>query len=135
MKKVGRLCNADGTPGVRLIYIDPPFATKQEFKGSQDQKAYQDKVAGARFVEFIRRRLVMLRDLLSINGNIVIHLDPRKMHYIKVVCDEVFGEENFINEIIWHKGREGGSSRSHASGSAIPTEYQNLLIYARQRSE
>lgn len=135
MKKSGKLCNADGTPGVRLACIDPPFATKQEFRGSQDQKAYQDKVTGARFVEFIRRRLVVLRDLLSINGNIVIHLDPRKMHYIKVVCDEVFGEENFINEIIWHKGREGGSSRSHASGSAIPTEYQNLLIYARQRSE
>jgi len=43
MKNAGELCNADGTPGVRLIYIDPPFATRQEFRGSQDQKAYQDK--------------------------------------------------------------------------------------------
>ena len=42
-KKEGRLCNADGTHGVRLIYIDPPFATQQEFKGSQDQKAYRDE--------------------------------------------------------------------------------------------
>jgi len=135
MKKAGKLCSADGSPGVRLVYIDPPFATRQEFYGSQDQKAYQDKIAGAKFVEFIRRRLVVLRDLLSTNGNIVVHLDPRKMHYIKVICDEVFGEENFLNEVIWHKGREGGSSRSHASGSAIPTEYQNLLIYARKRPE
>lgn len=47
MKERGKLKNADGTPGVRLIYIDPPFATKQEFRGSQDQKAYQDKIAGA----------------------------------------------------------------------------------------
>ena len=48
MKEKGKLKNADGTPGVRLIYIDPPFATKQEFRGSQDQKAYQDKIAGAK---------------------------------------------------------------------------------------
>src|SRR5947209_1258446 len=41
LKKAGKLCNADGTPGVRLAYIDPPFATKQEFHGSEDQKAYQ----------------------------------------------------------------------------------------------
>src|SRR3989338_9598163 len=43
MKKAGKLCNADGTPGVRLAYIDPPFATKQEFRGSQDQKAKYKK--------------------------------------------------------------------------------------------
>lgn len=51
-KQEGKLKNADGTPGVRLVYIDPPFATKQEFRGSQGQKAYQDKVAGARFLGF-----------------------------------------------------------------------------------
>lgn len=50
MKEKGKLKNADGTPGVRLIYIDPPFATKQEFRGSRDQKAYQDKIAWARFL-------------------------------------------------------------------------------------
>jgi len=49
MKEKGKLKNADGTPGVKLVYIDPPFATKQEFKGAQDQKAYQDKIAGAKF--------------------------------------------------------------------------------------
>ncbi|MDI9392635.1 MAG: site-specific DNA-methyltransferase, partial [Synergistota bacterium] len=54
MKQEGKLKNADGTPGVRLVYIDPPFATRQEFRGSQDQKAYQDKIAGARFLEFLR---------------------------------------------------------------------------------
>ncbi|TSA22563.1 site-specific DNA-methyltransferase [bacterium] len=135
MKEQGELVNDDGTHGVRLVYIDPPFATKQEFRGSQDQKAYQDKIAGARFVEFIRRRLVMIKNLMSVNGNLVVHLDTRKMHYVKVICDEIFGEENFINEIIWHKGREGGSSRSHALGSAMPTEYQNMIIYAKKRPE
>jgi site-specific DNA-methyltransferase (adenine-specific)/adenine-specific DNA-methyltransferase len=103
MKERGELMNADGTPGVRLIYIDPPFATKQEFTGTQDQKAYQDKIAGAQFVEFLRKRLVFLKSLLADNGNLVVHLDNRKLHYIKVVLDELLGEQNFINEIIWQK--------------------------------
>jgi len=120
---------------VKLIYIDPPFSTKKEFRGSQDQKAYQDKIAGARFIEFLRKRLILLRKLLSENGNIVFHLDSRKIHYAKIILDEVFGEQNFINEIIWNKGREGGSSRSHSIGSSIPTEYQNLLIYAKNKNK
>jgi site-specific DNA-methyltransferase (adenine-specific)/adenine-specific DNA-methyltransferase len=134
-KAEGRLVNPDGSRGVKLVYIDPPFATKQEFRGSQDERAYQDKVAGARFVEYLRKRLILIRELLTDDGNLVVHLDPRKVHYVKVILDEVFGEHNFINEVIWHKGREGGSSRVHSVGSAIPTEYQNLLIYAKRRSE
>jgi hypothetical protein len=74
LKKAGQLCNADGTSGVRLIYIDPPFATRQEFSGTQDQKAYQDKIAGSQFVEFLRRRLVLMRESLAPNGAIYVHL-------------------------------------------------------------
>jgi site-specific DNA-methyltransferase (adenine-specific)/adenine-specific DNA-methyltransferase len=125
--------NPDVRGQVKLIYIDPPFATKQEFRGSQDQKAYQDKVAGAEFIEFLRKRLIFLRELLADDGNLIFHLDSRKIHYAKVILDDIFGENNFVNEIIWHKGREGGSSRSHAIGSGIPTEYQNLLVYAKNR--
>ncbi len=101
LKKAGKLCNADGTLGVRLIYIDPPFATKQEFRGSQDQKAYQDKIAGARFLEFLRKRLVFLRELLSDDGNIYVHLDEKKAHYVKILLDEVFGEQHFQREVVW----------------------------------
>lgn len=103
MKKAGKLCNADGSPGVRLIYIDPPFATKQEFRGSQDQKAYQDKIAGAIFVEFLRKRLVLLKELLSDDGSIFVHMDMRKQHYVKLVLDELYGENSFVNEIIWKR--------------------------------
>ena len=88
---------------VKLIYIDPPFATKQEFRGSQDQKAYQDKIVGAKFIEFIRKRLVFLRELLSGDGSIFIHLDQKKGHYLKVIIDEIFGEQNFKNEIVWKR--------------------------------
>lgn len=100
MKERGHLLNADGTSGIKLIYIDPPFATKQEFKGSQEEKAYQDKVVGAQFLEFIRKRLVFLKGLLSDEGSILVHIDWKKGHYIKLILDEVFGEENFRNEIL-----------------------------------
>jgi len=107
MKKEGKLCNADGTPGVRLIYIDPPFATRQDFRGSEDQKAYQDKIIGAQFLEFLRKRLVFLRELLLENGCIYVHLDQRKGHYVKSLMDEIFGEHNFLNDISWcYKERE-----------------------------
>jgi len=126
MKKAGRLCNADGTPGVRLIYIDPPFATKQEFEGSQDQKAYADKVFGAQFVEFLRKRLILLRELLSEDGSIYIHLDWKKAHYVKVLMDEIFGEHNFRNEIVWHyPGRE-----MHIE-TKFNAKHDTLLFYSK----
>ncbi|MFA6918235.1 MAG: site-specific DNA-methyltransferase, partial [Candidatus Gracilibacteria bacterium] len=101
MKVEGKLINSDGTPGVRLIYIDPPFSTKRDFKGSQDQKAYQDKIAGAEFLEFLRERLIISRELLSEGGTIYVHLDWKKMHYMKVLLDEIFGENNFLNNVVW----------------------------------
>jgi hypothetical protein len=80
LKKAGHLCHADGTPGVRLVYIDPPFATKQEFSGNEDQKAYQDKVVGAQFLEFLRQRLAFMSELLSEDGSIYVHVDWKKSH-------------------------------------------------------
>ena len=92
---------------VKLIYIDPPFATKQEFRGGKDQKAYQDKIIGSQFLEFLRKRLILLRELLSDDGCIYVHIDQRKGHYIKLLLDEIFKEQNFLNEIIWcYKERE-----------------------------
>ncbi|MCG2736180.1 MAG: site-specific DNA-methyltransferase [Candidatus Methanoperedenaceae archaeon] len=120
---------------VKLIYIDPPFATESDFKSKGGDKAYTDKIKGAEFVEFLRRRLIVAREILSDDGNIIVHLDNKKIHYAKIVLDEVFGEGNYINEIVWHKGREGGSSRSHSPSSSMPTEYQNILIYSKIRKE
>jgi site-specific DNA-methyltransferase (adenine-specific)/adenine-specific DNA-methyltransferase len=125
MKEAGELCNADGTPGVRLVYIDPPFATRQEFRGSQDQKAYQDKIAGSKFVEFLRKRLIFLRDILCDNGSLFIHLDTKKSHYMKVILDQIFGENNFRNEIIWR--RQSAHSDSKQCGSIHDT----ILFYAK----
>ncbi len=126
MKKNGDLCNADGTYGLRLVYIDPPFSTRQEFSGTEDQKAYQDKLTGVRFLEFLRRRLVLIRELLADNGAIVIHLDQRRSHYLKLVMDEVFGEANFRNEIIWPRT----SSHNFKTKGFIRT-HEQLFLYSK----
>lgn len=126
-KRAGKLCNADGTPGVRLVYIDPPFATKQEFRGSQDQKAYQDKVVGAQFVEFLRKRLVVIGDLLADNGAIFLHLDTKKSHYAKVILDEIFGESNFRNEIIWKR------QSAHSDAKQCGAIHDTILFYSKSK--
>ena len=132
MKKAGKLCNADGTPGARLIYIDPPFATKQEFRGSQDQKAYQDKIAGAQFLEFLRKRLVFLRELLSADGSIYIHLDYRKKHYVKIIMDEIFIENNFRNEIAANRIKKNVRERERVK--KLNEEFDTILFYSRNNS-
>lgn len=91
---------------IKLIYIDPPFATKQDFMKDRE-KAYRDKIIGAQFIEFLRKRLIFLREVLADDGSIYVHLDWKKGHYIKAIMDEIFGEHNFVNEIIWcYKERE-----------------------------
>jgi len=126
MKQEGKLKNADGTSGIRLVYIDPPFATRQEFKGSQDQKAYQDKIEGAAFLESLRKRLVFLRELLCENGSIYVHLDEKKGHYVKLIMDEVLGERSFVNEIVWqYEGPQSPSSYKFA------TKHERILRYSR----
>lgn len=86
---------------VKMIYIDPPFATESDFSGKDGEKAYTDKKQGAEFIEFIRRRLIVAKEILAPDGVIYVHLDWKKVHYIKLVMDEVFGENHFKNEIIW----------------------------------
>lgn len=125
LKREGGLSNQDGTEGVRLVYIDPPFATKKDFQGTQGQKAYQDKIEGAEFIEFIRKRLVLLRKLLSDDGTIYVHLDTKKGHYIKVIMDEVFGEHKFQNEVIWKR------SAAHSDSGTFANIRDSIFMYTK----
>jgi len=128
MKEQGQLVNADGSWGVRLVYIDPPFATRQEFRGSQEQKAYLDKIAGAQFLEFLRKRLVFLRELLTEDGSIYVHLDWKKGHYAKVLLDEIMGEQNFQNEITWYYPNKIPDSRKF-----LFTNASDLIFFYAKR--
>jgi len=95
---------------VKLIYIDPPFATKSDFGGKDGEYSYTDKVDRAHFLETLRERLIYLRELLADDGSIYVHLDQKMSHYVKIVMDEIFGKDRFINEIIWHYKRWTASS-------------------------
>lgn len=100
LKEQGKLKNEDGTDGIRLIYIDPPFGTGDIYNARSGAPAYSAKLQGAAFVEFLRKRLIFLRKLLTDNGSIYVRIDYHFGHYVKVIMDEVFGKENFRNEII-----------------------------------
>ncbi len=126
LKEQGKLRNSDGTNGVKLVYIDPPFATEQEFRGSKGEKAYQDKIAGAEFLEFLRKRLIFLKELLTEDGSIYVHLDWRKAHYVKVLMDEVLGEDRFLNEIIWEY--QGAWSETD---QYFPRRHNIIYLYSR----
>jgi site-specific DNA-methyltransferase (adenine-specific)/adenine-specific DNA-methyltransferase len=125
LKKAGQLCNADGTSGVRLVYIDPPFATRQEFRGTEDQRAYQDKGTGADFLEFIRKRFVLIRELLADDGAVFVHTDWKKGHYIKALLDETFGESRFRNEIIWWY-----YNKMQGNVNKFPANHETIFFYS-----
>ena len=113
---------------VKLIYIDPPFATESDFNTSDGKKAYADKAKGADFVEFVRRRIIVAKELLKDDGIIAVHLDWKKGHYIKLILDEIFGENNFINEIVWHYT---GNSKPVKS---FPRKHDLIYLYYKDRA-
>ncbi len=80
---------------IRLIYIDPPFATASNFVNRSQEHAYSDSLCGGEYVEFLRERLIVMRELLADDGSIYLHLDGNMAFTMKLIMDEVFGEKNF----------------------------------------
>ena len=111
---------------VKLIYIDPPFATESDFKNTQGQLAYSDKAKGSEFVEYLRRRLLVAKEILADNGSIYLHLDSKKGHPIKVIMDEIFAGFQFA-EIIWVCGLMG-------SGKFYPKSHETVFCYKKPDS-
>ena len=95
---------------IDLVYIDPPFSTNNVFRMSSekansisrsnsDNVAYDDRLTWPEYLEFIKERLILLKELMSEKASIYFHIDYRIGHYVKVLMDEVFGKEHFINDI------------------------------------
>jgi adenine-specific DNA-methyltransferase len=84
---------------VKLVYIDPPFSTNSVFQSRSLGDAYSDLLVGTHYIEFIRERLVFLRELLAPDGSIYVHLDENMAFHIKIIMDEIFGTKNFRNWI------------------------------------
>jgi adenine-specific DNA-methyltransferase len=126
---------------INLIYIDPPFFTGADFTvrtklGDEqiekepsiiEERAYKDTWSGgiASYLKYMYERLVLMRDLLAENGSIYVHLDWHVGHYVKVMMDEIFGYENFRNEVVWNYVSGGISERAFAR------KHDTILFYVR----
>lgn len=102
---------------IDLIYIDPPYDSKADYKrqikvkgqdalndyNSFEEKQYSDLWSNDGYLQFIYERIILLRELLCDTGNIFIQCDWHKVHYLRAICDEVFGGSNFRNEIVWKR--------------------------------
>jgi site-specific DNA-methyltransferase (adenine-specific) len=120
--------NADVLPrlpegGFDLIYVDPPFNTgKAQHRGAL---SYAD--VHADYLGFLGPRLNRARDLLAEHGTLYVHLDQRESHRVKLLLDEIFGEANFLNELIWAYDY-GGRPRDR-----WPAKHDTILVYVRDR--
>jgi DNA modification methylase len=84
---------------IDLIYFDPPYNTGRNFFNFNDKfKSVED------YIEFIKLRVIECERCLKPNCNIIIHIEPKISHYFRVICDEIFGLNNFKNEIVWQTG-------------------------------
>lgn len=107
---------------VQLIYIDPPFNT------DNDSFNYNDRFSRSTWLVFMQNRLELAKQLLSEDGNIFIHIDINQSHYLKVLCDELFQKENFVEEIIWAYGSPSGG---RAATPKPVNVHDYLLHYAK----
>lgn len=114
---------------VKLIYIDPPFATKSDFQSKDGVKSYADKIATAEFLENLRERIIFLKQILSDDGTLYVHLDWKKVHYVKVIMDEVFDEDHFKNEITWFYENKLGTG-----GQTFDSRHDTLLVYTKGKN-
>ncbi len=142
-----KVLNSLESENVNLIYIDPPFNTgrtqsRQQISVEKDQKGDRVGFGGNRYVTtllgerayhdnfddylgFLAPRLQEAYRILNSNGSLYFHIDYREVHYCKLLLDEIFGRDSFINEIIWAYDFGGRSKKKW------PAKHDNILFYAK----
>lgn len=127
---------------IDLIYIDPPFDSKADYKrkievknvgkttsdsSSFEEKQYGDIWTNDEYLQFMYERLILMRELLSEKGGIYVHCDWHKVHHLRCLLDEVFGSNNFVNEIVWHYAdyMQGNATTS------LPRKHDTILFYSK----
>lgn len=131
---------------IKMIYIDPPYNTGHDFvykDNFEDNISNYKEVTGqaqksnadtdgryhTNWLNMMYPRLKLARNLLSENGIIFISIDDHEMYNLKKICDEIFGESNFITKFVWEKGKEGGND-----SSILRSHYDNILCYCKNFS-
>lgn len=124
---------------IQLIYIDPPFDSKADYKKkislksqiisndhtSFEEKQYSDIWTNDEYLQFMYERLILCRELLSDDGSIYLHCDWHKSHYLRMLMDEIFGYDNFRNEVIWCYQGTGRSLKQYKR------KHDTLLFYTK----
>ena len=125
---------------IDLIYIDPPFDSKADYKKkievkgigkaetdstSFEEKQYGDIWSNDEYLQFMYERLIILRELLSDHGCIYLHCDWHKSHHLRMIMDEVFGNNKFVNEVIWHYSGAGTPKGCWAK------RHDNIYVYSK----
>ena len=128
---------------IDLIYIDPPFDSKADYKRkievrgvgqatsdstSFEEKQYGDIWTNDEYLQFMYERLILMRELLSESGSIYLHCDWHKSHHLRCLLDEVFGNNCFVNEIVWRK------SNSHNDGNKFGCVTESIFLYSKTPS-
>jgi len=142
---MGSLLAAGFTGKIDLIYIDPPFATGADFsfktqigeaellkeQSVLEEKAYRDTWGQGTdsYLRMLYDRLILMRDLLADTGAIFVHADVHMGAYIKTVLDEIFGKDNFLNEIAWYYYNKLHDSRKRL----LPKAFDVIFYYVRNR--
>lgn len=105
---------------VKCIYIDPPYNTRKSFHHYKDSQKSQD------WLNMMKERLLILQRLLRVDGTIWISIDDDECHYLKVLCDEIFGRKNFIANVIWEKKHTRSNDAKYFSDT-----HDHILCYAK----
>ena len=109
---------------VDMIYFDPPYNTGRNFFNFNDKfKTKQD------YIEFIRLRLVEVHRVLKKTGSVIIHIEPRISHYFRVLCDDIFGDNNFTNEIVW---KTGGNAKNKKK---LNRWHDTIIVYSKSSKQ
>ncbi|MCQ5385855.1 site-specific DNA-methyltransferase [Hungatella hathewayi] len=112
---------------IKCIYIDPPYNTGSAFVH------YDDNLEHSIWLSLMRDRLVLLRELLSSDGSIWIHIDDEEQAYLKVICDEIFGRRNFINMVSVNMKNIAGASGG-GEDKRLKKNCEYILVYAKDYS-
>lgn len=132
---------------IDLIYIDPPFDSKADYikkvkirgqkvegvqQGLLEEKQYTDIWENDEYLQFMYERLLIMRELLADKGSIYLHCDWHKSHQLRCLLDEVFGEDNFMNEIVWQ--RDSAAKGAKKSSNQWSRETDTILVYKRSQN-
>lgn len=134
IQDAARLLREGYAQQAQLIYLDPPFGTGASFyakipaaQAPVQAPAYTDRMAQEAYLAMLEEALGLCYDLLAPTGAVYVHIDHRMSAYVRLLMDEIFGAENFVNEIIWAY-RSGGRATRYFS-----RKHDNILFYRKSR--